>query len=194
MEKLFTAFDAWLGGSFEILMYLGKVEELYARNCISALWALPHLRGCWRDQSVEPKECTRLDPAKLDVEENRILYGIAELPNGCFCPCSSYELTDDNGSWVYFGVPLGSLGRCYPIGAYPFEDGSDLFWLDPVSKWLASIGHGVHAVNPFKAAITGFLTTREVDEVLRIIAQDIPAERWNGYLRPEGNELRWYPP
>jgi hypothetical protein len=194
MDRLFTAPDAWSGGAFEILMFLGRVDRLQVRNLLAALWALPPLEGCWRDGNAEPEESTRLHPADGDLESDGVLRGLAELPNGCRCPCSSVVVTDDDGSWVYFGMPLGSLGRCYPVDAYPFEAETDRSWVGPVSEWLADIGRGVYSAASFRAAVTGFLTTLEVDEVRGITTGEIPAERWNGHLRPEATGLKWYPP
>jgi hypothetical protein len=194
MERLFTAPDAWSGGSFEILMFLGRVDRLRVRNLLAALWGLPSLEGCWRDGNAEPEAGTRRYPSAGELESGGVLRGLAELPNGCRCPCSSAVVTDDDGSWVYFGMPLGSLGRCYPVGAYPFEDATDRSWVGSLSEWLADIGRGVYSAMPFRAAVTGFLTTMEVDEIRGITSGEIPTAKWNGYLRPEATGLAWYPP
>lgn len=195
MGELFTAPDAWSGGSFEILMFLGRVDSSYVQEFLGALWGLPHVEGCWLDRTVEPDDRSRVHPSAVDLESHSALFGLVELPNGCRCPCSSYLVDDDNGFWVYFGMPLGSLGTCYPVGAYPFEEGSDQTWVAELSEWLADMGRELYGQQPgqkpFRGAVTGFLTMTEVQQLL---TGDVPQKRWNGYLIQGDHELKWYGP
>ena len=148
MDKLFTDIDAWDGGEFGISMFLGRVDSHYAREFLSALWAWPHIEGCWLDKTKEPEEGSRLSPTDIDLDNppppGGDLFGLVELPNGCLCPCLSFVMDDNNGLSVVFGIPIGSLRRCRPVGAYPFDDGSDLTWIGELSEWLADIGRGLY--------------------------------------------------
>lgn len=198
MDTYFTAPDAWAGGEFGISMFLGRVDSHYAREFLRALWAWPHIEGCWLDRTKEPDEASRLHPLDIDLDDSprpgSALFGLVELPNGCRCPCGSIVMDDDDGFWVEFVMPIASLGRCYPVGAYPFEDGSDLTWVGELSEWLADIGRGLYAEKPFRAAVVGLVTMVENHAVLDIISGEVPSKRWDGYLRPEGDELKWYAP
>jgi hypothetical protein len=198
MDTYFTAPGAWDGGEFGISMFLGRVDPRYAREFLSALWTLPHIEGCWLDKTKEPDEASRLRPTDIDLDDpprpGGALFGLVELPNGCRCPCASFVMDDDDGFWVEFSMPIVSLGRCYPVGAYPFDDGSDLTWVGELSEWLADIGRGLYAEKPLMAAVVGHVTMVENRAVLEIISGEVPSKRWDGYLLPEGAELKWYAP
>lgn len=194
MTGIFTADEAWSGGFFELLLFLGPHDDSRIRQTMERLWSHPSLEGCWIDRNREPSEQERVSPGEWNAETLNLLRGIATLPNGEKCACASSAVTDDDGDWVYFGTPLGSLGSRYEIGAYPFGDGTNLSWLVPISEWLAEVAKHTFARLRFPAGVIGFLTTIEVDETLRIIAEEIPAERWIGYLREEAGRLAWYPP
>jgi hypothetical protein len=196
-EALFTRPDAWSGGEFGIDIFLGNVDSHYAREFLSALWAWRHIQGCWLDKTKEPGDASRLRPTDIDLDDpprpGSALFGLVELPNGCRCPCAS-DVMNDDGFWVDFSVPIGSLGRCYPVGAYPFEDGSDPAWVGELSEWFAGMGRGLYGEKPYKAAIIGFLAAALDQDVLAIVSGEVPMKRWHGYLRAESAELKWYPP
>jgi hypothetical protein len=199
MDTYFTTPNAWAGGQFGIFMFLGRVDSRYAREFLSALWAWPHVEGCWLDRTKEPDEASRLRPTDIDLADpprpGGALFGLVELPNGCRCPCLSYVMDDNDGLSVVFGIPIGSLKRCHSVGAYPFDDGSDLTWIGELSEWLADIGRGLYSKKPFRAAIIGLVSmVYDNDEVLTIINADVPPNGPDGHLRLEGTELKWYPP
>lgn len=195
----FTRPDAWSGGSFEILIHLGATDQQRLKAALCRIWEHPALEGCWQDNRVEPGLAARVDPQALPLEAHSHFYGLACLPNGCEAPCSTYTVQDEDGDWLYFGIPLGSLGYCYEIGAYPFAETSVdaqqlAAWLRPLSDWLAEIGQFVYAEVPFPAAMTGFLTLVEVDELLNLPEKPVPEVRWHGILRQVRQRLEWYPP
>jgi len=87
---------------------------------------------------------------------------------------------------------MESLGKVFPVGAYPFEDGTPRDWISPVSDWL--VGLARHAIKflPFELAVIGW----EIDNPNGdAIPTEVPSEeRWCGYLKRIGTELVWFPP
>lgn len=190
MRRLFTAPDAWSGGDFDLLLLLGNVSEATTRDLLDRLWSHRTLQGCWLDRDVEPEDQSRVAAGDSKHELVAFLHGGATLPNGTQCNCRSVVGNDDDGTWLNLGIPLGGLAQSYSVGAYPFDDGSDLAWVVFVSEWLVDIARSVFARCPFEWGLVGF----EVTDELGVRKSDIPGERWIGYLRNESGRLAWYPP
>jgi hypothetical protein len=188
MEGLFTRPDAWAGGSFELLIQLEEVDASAVRAALTAIWAHPTLEGCWLNIDTEPADQLRVSPG----DESQCLHGIATLPNRTRVACDSLVVRDDRADWIYFGVPMGSLGHAYPVGAYPFEDGLPTDWRLPVSEWLRAIGEHTFATVKFRLGLIGWLLAGDVDAE-EFAAHGLPEERWAGYLVPTDGRLKWYP-
>lgn len=190
MRKLFTLEDAWSGGDFGLLLFLGNVSKASVKTALCALWDHLSLDGCWVRDDVEPEDQPRVAAADWKDGQEPILYGVATLPNKNQCNCRSIILSYDDGIWLYLGTPMGGLARSYPVGGYPFNEGSDVPWMMPMSEWLADIARSIFADYPFKLGFTGF----EVNPYQVDYEGEIPMERWDGWLRNECGTLGWYPP
>jgi hypothetical protein len=117
------------------------------------------------------------------------------LPNGVRVGCLSLIIVfsePDDPPEIHFGVRMGALARAYPVGAYPFTDGKPLTWRAEVSAWLVEIAGRVFAEHPFRFGMIDHEAT--LDGVTPGEVHEVPAVRWEGYLWPEGDQLRWYPP
>ena len=191
MPPLFTRAGAWTGGSYELLLEYEPLEVEALRSAVEHLWTHPSLDGCYRNLATEPGDQSRINLAEADPA--RLLCGIATLPNGDRAPSSSIVVADEEATWVYFGVPMGSLGYSYPVGAYPFADGLPLDWRNPLDKWLRGVAEFVFAAHPFRLGFIGWIDP--LDTTAADIAEvGIPRERWRGYLVPDGSNLDWHPP
>ena len=190
---LFTAPDAWSGGSYEVALEYGPLAPEAIRAVVARIWAHPALEGCWLSHDVEPDRQPRVDPSDSKVEPDGWLRGVATFPNGERAPCGTYVVHDESGAWVYFGVPLGSLGRGYPVGAFPFDDGSSLGWREEVDRWLLGVAEHVFAERPFALALVGWTDDPETSAA-EVARAGVPERRWTGIAVPTPEGLAWHPP
>jgi hypothetical protein len=189
MDRLFTLPDAWVGGSYELAIEY-RTSSARARGGIVALWSHPDVGGCYQRRDVEPDQQTTVEPSTIDLRDHA--YGACVL-NGSRVAATFVSIPYEHGpTWLYFGFPLGSLSRTYPVGAYPFDDGSDLEWRDHVDSWLRMIGEYVFARAPFDCALISHEPEEDVAD--EVAAGAVPKRRWEGILVPEDNRLSWYPP
>ena len=197
MTDVFTHPDTWSGGSFEIALEFGPPSAECLRQALVSLWRHPTLQGCYLKYSLEPSEQNRVGPEEISLDGDGIvsvLRGIAELPNGQRVACCSDVVREEEGSdWLYFGVPMGALARAYPVGAFPFDDGSPLDWREIVSVWLRDIADAVYQTVPFRLGLVGCILGVPV-YATDVAISGIPQVRYEGYLWPENGALQWYPP
>lgn len=90
-------------------------------------------------------------------------------------------------------LPVGTLSTAYPVGAYPFADGTPLDWREEVDGWLVGLANHIYRTVKFPLALTGHEVEFEID-LADIAASGIPEVRWDGYLWPENDTLKWYQP
>jgi hypothetical protein len=151
------------------------------------------LNGCYLHHDQEPAEQTRVAPG-TEPGLDTCLRGVARL--GALAPiaCSTVVVREDGGSdWLYFGLPLGSLGTALPVGAFPFDDGLDLSWRPTVDGWLRLLAETLFTSQRFRLGLVGWTDglDNSADELLE---NGVPKERWVGYLLPNGSSLTWYLP
>ena len=133
----------WTGGDFDLALdYSGAgAGTQRLRGALDAAWALPELRGPFADRNVEPEE-----QVLAEFSTSGVLYGVLSTPKGTV-PCRSIVFTmDDEGEVrVRFslGIPMGGLGLRYPVGAYPFADGTELAWRDEITDILFSMARAI---------------------------------------------------
>ena len=89
---------------------------------------------------------------------------------------------------------MGSLARAYPVGAFPFVDGTPLAWRDEVMAWLREIATVVHGQVPIQLGLLGWETDDSGLSAEGLRMEGIPTERYEGLLVPENADLRWIPP
>lgn len=194
MKQLFTDAGVWSGGFYELVFKVPDPSQKGARKAVIALWKDPAIEGCFLERDREPVQQVRISSAEIPLQSHS--YGIATLSNGNVCVCGSFWGTyGEKGSWVTLYLPLGSLGKAYPTGAYPFNrkgEPSSGTWLREINLWLKNIAEAVYEQAPFKVAMIGY----EVDflEVKEQMLTAVPEKRWEGILVPKGDELLWYPP
>lgn len=191
--KLFTLPDAWNGGSYELALMLGPRDDARLRAALHAVWSFAELDGCYELADVEPVDQPRRAPVEAGRELETPLRGRARLPTGVVVPCSTLPVREEGGAdWLYFGLPMGSLGRAYAVGAFPWDDGTNLAWRKELDSWLCALAAHVLAKQPFRMAMVGF--TDGEQEPDRVLQDGIPERRWLGYIVPDADSIRWYPP
>jgi len=192
-SNLFTLPDAWSGGSYELALLVGPPSDARLRAVLDAIWSFADVDGCYERNDVEPDDQPRRAPVEPGRDILAALRGRARLPPGVVVPASTIPVREDGGNdWLYFGLPMGSLGRAYPVGAFPWDDGTSLDWRYELDAWLRALATHVFARQPFQLALVGFTDGEQEPE--RVLQDGVPERRWVGYITPDAGVLRWYPP
>src|SRR5262249_53468041 len=124
------------------------------------------------------------------------LRGTVVLPSGHRVVCCCVAVREEDGpDWLDFCLPVGALARTdRRVGAFPFgPDGGErsLRWRRPLDDWLAEVGAEVFRAAPYRLGLIG----GEVSGLVyaRDLGGGAPAERWAGYLLPDGGAVRFTP-
>ena len=187
--RLFTAPGAWSGGFYTLAMEFapgsGDVEV-----ALKFLWEHPSLQGCYQRRDAEPADQPRVAP---DPDHEGHLYGVASLSSSSTVPCGSFLWCyGRNPDWLEFYIPVGSLGRAYPVGAFPFEYDKNFSWQHQLDEWFADIARYVYQRNTFRMAVIGFEPL--VTELSAYsLYENVPERRFESYLLPGDEGLEWYP-
>lgn len=184
---IFTQPEAWCGGSLDLLMHWPPNTIVFA-DVQGIIWRWPRLSGPYIRNDIEPDQqivSTATEPSAR--------YGVAQLTGAnTRIAFSIYTVSDEAGSWVYAGLPIGSLARVYPVGDYPDDTGLGMpDWECEVHAWLVDLANHVFAYAPFERGAVGPMTAYEVDELTR---KSIPSRRWHTYLLAQHGALVVYPP
>ncbi|MDN3578146.1 hypothetical protein QWZ03_15370 [Chitinimonas viridis] len=186
-SAIFTHPEAWCGGSLDLLMYWPANTIVFA-EVQGIIWRWPRLTGPYTRNDIEPDQ-----QAVSTATEPLARFGVAQLPAAdTRIAFSTYTVNDEAGSWVYAGLPIGSLGQVYPVGAYPDNtDPGMIAWESEVHAWLTDLANHVFAYAPFERGAIGPMSAYEVDELSR---KFIPSRRWHTYLLAQHGTLAVYPP
>jgi len=191
IQRLFTVPGAWGGGSHELTLILGRVDDASLASAREAVWTFPDLEGCWLRRDVEPANQARVTASGAALKT--ALHGIARIPGAGSVACAtSVRREDDGRGWLHLHLPFGSLGTVLPLGDYPIDDGGDLSWRDALDRWLCQLAEHVHRTVPFELALVGWLDGQP--DALPSEPGEVPDERWIGYLVPGPEGLDWHPP
>jgi hypothetical protein len=160
---------------------------------LDAVWSFADVDGCYDRSDVEPEDQPRRAPVEPGRDIAAMLRGRARLASGVVVPASTIPVREEGGNdWLYFGLPTGSIGRAYPVGAFPFDDGTSLDWRDELDAWLRALAMHVFAKQPFQMALIGFVDAEQAPE--RALRDGVPERRWVGNIVPDAGVLRWFPP
>jgi hypothetical protein len=188
-ELIFTHQGAWDGGSYDLGIELGPRDDSRLRETLRALWSHKDLVGCYRLRDVEPHDQTRIEGQAAAFETP--LHGVVRIGTKDPVACRTVVVRFDDGDWIDFCLPLGSLRQAFDVGAFPFEEGADLAWRRAVDEWLCDLGRRVFDAVPFRLGLVGW-DGGDLDDASRFHASGVPDERWVGYLVPTGGRLAWF--
>lgn len=192
-SKVFTSPDAWHGGTYDLALMLGPPSDGRLSAALDAVWSFTDIDGCFERADLEPGEQRRGPAVEPGRDLQTVLRGTARLPAAVEVACSTIPVREEDGNdWLYFGLPMGSLSRAYPVGAFPWDDGSSLAWREELDGWLRALAGHVASRQQFKLGMVGF-TDGDL-EPERALLDGVPERRWVGYLVPNGDVLCWYPP
>src|SRR5262249_50645144 len=140
------------------------------------------LFGPYSRNDVEPFEQEHIVPSS----DLPVLYGEADLPNGERTAFATYVRIEEKNTWVYAGCPLGSLGRAYPVGTFPWDLPATAPWVAEVSAWLFELAEHVYQRVRFSNGVIDWLTIADVDEFENTI---VPERRYYGYVAVLAGQL-----
>jgi hypothetical protein len=204
MMSYFTNKDSWSGGFYELALELGNYSDTYSderiTSALKVLWSYPLLTGVYlqRDREPSQQQCISIHNCTTHPTQNH-LQGLAALSDKIQVACGTFTVREeeDGSDWLVFYIPLGTLVDVYPIiGGYPFgstDEESCKSWQVSINDWLVELGKYIFKLVKFRLGIVGFEVSGET------YAQDlsekgIPEQRYEGYLLPAIDSLRWYPP
>ena len=174
MQGVFTIPDAWSGGSIELLILIHDSSKNIRVKISNTLWQFPFIDGPYTSNQIEPEL-----QVKKSTNDTEARFGIAELNDGKKFAFGTSVIEDEDGVWLYAGIPMGSLAQFFPVGGYPFESSNHQNWQPQVHEWFVSLAKHLHESLPYERGVIGWLTSSEVDE---IVDQIIPDERHSTYI------------
>ena len=181
---MFIEPDTWNGGEIDLLCALDPGRHS-VEGCLRAIWSWSCLQGPYNRFDLEPGAQTLGSPLEAR-------YGVAALPGHSEKVAFKVTSTgDEDGHWIYAGIPLGSLGRVLPVGAYPFVSIVGASWERTVHEWLFELALHIHKHVPFERAAIGWITTMELDE---LASKHVPEVRYHSYLVASDSGLVRYGP
>jgi hypothetical protein len=156
-------------------------------KAVEALWAHPHLQGCWRESDREPEVGTRVIPRVLAEDSGDSLFGLASVHGRYVVPCATYFALSSEFMSLSLSLREGALRRYLPDALEPEGPcGPRLFGL------LAGFGRHVHEAVPIKSAGIGWEAIGLTDDEIR--TGRYPHAHVTGYLLPHGGALTFCPP
>jgi len=198
MAQLFTDRDQWAGGLYELDLCYRTSFLAPALAGLRALWSHEAVAPGYPRIDVEPDQQNPLDLGTAGLDELQHIYGMCQLKGVTVASCSTliaYE--EEEQVWIYFGFPMASLGRAFPVGGYPFGDvsGAGPAWRDEVDEWLFVLAEDVHAQAPFDCGLIGHEPIDEWSIADEVSQGRIPVIRRElTILVPNPSRLSRYPP
>ena len=189
MNALFTKADTWTGGYYGLVIGCAEEAAFDAAAASMRMWQHERLDGCFLDPDREPSDQRRLSPNE-GTSADRV-YGIARLASSKQVACAQFRVQNS----LMLGMPLGSLGTVFSIGAYPFRIAGEPTpepWLREVNSFIEEIGRYVYQEVKFELGIIGFEV--DIPDAQKQAAAGVAAERWNGLFVAENDQLLWFPP
>ena len=200
----FTNENSWVGGFYELALELGNYSDEYSderiASALKAVWSYPLLNGVYLRRDREPAQQQRISIHNFTTPPTQNHFqGLAALSDEIQVACGTCTVREeeDGSDWLVFYIPLGTLVEVYPmIDGYPFgstDEKACKLWQVSINGWLVELGKYVFHMVEFRLGLIGFEVSGDA------YAQDlsekgIPEERYKGYLVPETDSIRWYPP
>ena len=195
-KKFFTDKESWSGGYFELYLYFPKSDIQKINKVIKIISELPNFEGFYDCREKEPWEQEKIKPNIIDPEGGRY-YSVFTLPNHKKVPCQVSTYHTQNNYSLLLIISHGSLNKFgnYPLGPYPFYDGRNhKKWIEELTPLYFNIAKKIFENIQFSLGFTGLITGYEIDEISKINKDNLPKERYNGYLINEDGKLLIFPP
>lgn len=198
--SLFTRWDTWSGGFYELVLRLGARKHRRLGTAVRAAAAYPGIDGWYARKDIEPSEQERVARTVADLSRRGHLYGVASIPGWPLLPvgCLAIRYGEPLGDWFHVYVPTGALVQAdRRVGAFPFgEHGGSrsLAWRSSIDLWLADLARHIYSAVPFEFGMIGHEVPYLQQDVLESInALAVPDERFEGWLVESDRTLQYYP-
>ena len=178
MTQCFQSPDAWSGGSIDALMFFGPRPVTEAMQIADSLWKFSRLAGPFRQRNIDPQFQTRITSFDFTEDGCESLFGTYKHACGAFSPFAQSTIRDNDGLWVYAGIPMGGMPEEWDVGAYPFDDGKPVTWLPPLIEELRKLTAYIDSAHFVRAAVYGWLDVSATDIIADALAGKIPRDRW----------------
>ena len=178
MTHSFHSPDAWSGGSIDTLMYFGRRSVSESLQIADSLWKFSRLAGPFRQRNVDPQFQTRITSFDFTEDGCETLFGTYRHACGVFSPFAQSTIRDDEGLWVYAGIPMGGMPEEWDVGAYPFDDGKPVTWLPALIEELRKLTAYIDSAHSVRAAVYGWLTVSAIDIIADALVGKISSDRW----------------
>ena len=134
-----------------------------------------------KDRNREPHEQPRVVQSEA-IKDHHL--GVLSLPNGnkLACRCFVFHM-EYEPDWLEFFLPLGSIGRFYSTGGFPFGPSAGYTdWQREIDLALVEVARHLYRQVPFRAGLIDF----EVD------VNDLEELYWElrGRARPGKTKVR----
>lgn len=179
MTHCFHSPDAWSGGSIDTLMFFGPRTVTEAMQISDSMWKFSRLAGPFRERNVDPQLQTRFTSFDFTEDGCESLIGTYHHACGVFSPFAQSTICDDEGLWIYAGIPMGGMPEEWDVGAYPFDDGKPVIWLPPLIEQLRELTAYIDSAHSVRAAVYGWLDVSAIDIIADALAGKIPKDRWH---------------
>lgn len=185
---MFVGWDTWAGKCTELLCLYRGASEDHVERVQHAVWSWPCLLGPYASRHVGPEHQPLVSPSHENAQ-----YGVVTLPGktGRVAFEASY-IADEQGLWLYAGMPEGSLSRVVPTGpSLGHDEGASRDWMFAIHDFLFGLAQHIHERAPFERGVIGSLLT--VGEVGCLAERQVPAIRWHAYITTESDRLVYHP-
>ena len=178
MVSPFQNCDAWSGGSFDVLMFFGPASIDKTIELARRLWSHPRLNGPYRDRNSLPTQQSKVEP-RFTEDGCEQLVGEYSHENGEISPFVHTTIRDDDGLWVYAGIPMGGFPDSWDVGAYPFDDGKPVDWIIELIDELAPLSEFVVDQHAARAIAYGWFDVSILDTIEDALNGKTRDDRWH---------------
>jgi len=194
-EPIFTHPDAWFGGFYTLAINLGERSDEHSRAALNALPSYPLLNGWYKERNREPHEQPRIVQSKAIADHH---LGVLNLSSGnkLACGCFVFQM-EYEPDWLEFFLPLGSIGRFYSTGAFPFGPSAGYTdWKREIDLALVEVARHLYRQVPFRAGLIDFEPdVNDLEELYLSSVAELPPEKPRyGLLWSGASALEWHPP
>lgn len=178
MVSPFLNADAWSGGTFDVLLYFGPTSLPRTIDITRRIWSFPQLNGPFRHRNLLPSQQNHVDP---DFSEDGCeqLVGEFKFPDGAISPFVQTTIRDEDGLWVYAGIPMGGFPANWNVGAYPFDDGQPVDWILDLNTLLRNLTNYVRDACPMLAVAYGWFDVSILDTIGDALNGVVRDDRWH---------------
>ena len=193
MPHCFDNPDAWSGGTIDALMFFGPRSVLETIQVAKTLWNFDRLAGPFRQRHVDPQLQPHVTSFEFTDDGCEQLIGTYKHTCGTLSPFIHTTIRDEDGLWIYAGIPMGGMPVEWDVGAYPFDDGKPVTWLPPLIEELRTITAYLDSAHSVLAAVYGWLDVTVIDIVAAALAGEIPGDRWYPIETWSNHSVEYFP-